>query len=75
MIVQERFEISGQPFVRTYSDSGRYVLREGVGYAEACDPAAFGRTYTEGEPMPPEELAAAFADKAEAYDILMGGAS
>lgn len=22
---------------------------------EACDPAEYGRVYTEGEPMPPEE--------------------
>ena len=71
MIVQETFEINGQQFVRTYSDAGRYVVG-GVPeseYSEACDPAELGRTYVEGDPMPPEEVAA----QAEAVlDILMG---
>lgn len=70
MIVQERFEINGQPFIRTYSDSGRYVLRDGIEYSEACDPAELGRTYTEGELMPDSTYV--LANKAEAYDILMG---
>lgn len=74
-IVTETFEINGRQFVKTYSDAGRYVVGgvpEGE-YSEACDPAEYGRTYTEGDLMPvgPEEL----ADKAEAYDILMGGAT
>ena len=75
MIIQECFEINGQPFIRTYSNSGKYVVRDGVEYAEACDPASLGRTYIEGALMSPEELAIMFADKAEAYDILMGGTS
>lgn len=57
MIIQERFTINGRGFVRTYSDAGRYVVGgvpEGQ-YAEATDPADLGRTYTEGELMPPEE--------------------
>lgn len=71
-IVQEHFDVNGRDFIRTYSDAGRYVvggMPEGE-YSEACDPAEFGRTYVEGDLMPvePEEL----ADKAEAYDILMG---
>ena len=71
MIIQEQFEINGVPFIRTYSDAGRYVVRDGVEYDEACDPAEFNRQYTEGNliPVDPEsELEA----KAEAYDILMG---
>lgn len=72
MIVQEHFDVNGRDFIRTYSNSGRYVVRDGVEYSEACDPAEFGRTYTEGELMPPDE--SALADKAEAYDILLGGA-
>lgn len=75
MIIQERFEINGQSFIRTYSNSGKYVVRDGIEYAEACDPASLGRTYTEGALMSPEELAVMLADKAEAYDILMGGTS
>lgn len=72
MIIQERFTINGREFIRTYSDAGRYVVGgspEGQ-YAEAVDPANLGRTYTEGDVMPVDELA--LADKAEAYDILMG---
>lgn len=62
--------MNGRDFIHTYSDSGRYVVRDGVEYGEACDPAEFGRTYIEGELMPPDE--SVLADKAEAYDILMG---
>lgn len=57
MIIQEHFTINGREFVRTYSDAGRYVVGgspEGQ-YPEAVDPAEFGRVYTEGELMPPEE--------------------
>jgi hypothetical protein len=55
MIITERFTINGRDFIRTYSDSGCYVVRDGVSYGEANDPAEFGRVYTEGELMPPEE--------------------
>ena len=70
MIVQEHFDVNGRDFIRTYSDAGREVVRDGVGYSEACDPAELGRTYVEGDPIPPDE--AGLADKAEAYDILLG---
>lgn len=73
MIIQEHFEIDGRDFVRTYSNSGRYVVRDEVEYSEACDPAEFGRTYTEGDLIPDEERdMEELADKAEAYDILTG---
>lgn len=74
-IVTETFKINGRAFVRTYSDAGRYVVGgspEGQ-YAEAIDPAALGRTYTEGDLMLEDEPT--IEDKAEAYDILIGGAS
>lgn len=71
MIVTEKYKIKDRDFVRTYSDAGRYVLRDGVEYEEACDPAEFGRQYTEGDLMPDEERTD-IADKAEGYDILMG---
>lgn len=70
MIVTENFKVGERDFIRTYSDAGRYVVRDGVGYEEACDPAEFGRTYTEGDLMPVGEDT--IQDKAEAYDILMG---
>ena len=69
MIVQEHFDVEGRDFVRTYSDAGRYVVRDGESYSEACDPAEFGRTYTEGELMPPEDIA---AQAEEVLNILMG---
>ena len=49
MIKTEAMTIGSMAFIRTYSDEGRYVVREGVEYSEAIDPAEFGRTYTEGE--------------------------
>lgn len=52
MIRTETFYIDDREFTRNYSDAGRYVVRDGVSYEEACDPAEFGRTYTEGEIIP-----------------------
>ena len=69
MIVQEHFDVEGRDFIRTYSDAGRYVVRDGESYSEACDPAEFGRTYTEGDPMSPEDVA---AQAEEVLNILMG---
>lgn len=76
MIVTENFKVGERDFIRTYSNSGRYVVRDGASYSEACDPAEFGRQYTEGELIPDEERDMSTVEaKAEAYDILMGGAS
>ena len=47
MIVKENIEIGGRAFVKTYSDSGFYIERDGEKYSEAIDPAELGRTYTE----------------------------
>ena len=69
MIVQTHFDVNGRDFIRTTSDAGRYVVRDGVSYEEACDPAEFGRTYTEGEPMPTDE-----GEAEEILNILLGGA-
>lgn len=55
-IITEHFDVNGRDFIRTYSDAGRYVVRDGEEYSEACDPAEFGRTYTEGDYM--EEVTA-----------------
>ena len=52
MIRTETFYIDDREFTRNYSDAGRYVVRDGVSYEEACDPAEFGRTYTEGDVIP-----------------------
>lgn len=70
MIKQVHFWIKDREYVQTKSDEGRYVVRDGIAYDEAYDPAEFNRQYTEGDLIPDDDL----ADKAEAYDILIGGA-
>lgn len=65
MIVQKTYTLNGRVFVRTYSDAGRYVVRDGVSYTEANDPAELGCTYAEGAPLPPEDF-----DVQEAYEQL-----
>ncbi len=47
MIKTENLTINGRAFVKTYSDEGYMVERDGVRYSEAIDPAEFGRVYTE----------------------------
>lgn len=69
MIVQETFYVGEREFTRTYSDSNRYVVRDGVSYSEACDPAEYGRTYTEGGYIEDDTTAE------EILDILTGGAT
>ena len=69
MIRTESFTINDKQFIRTYSDAGRYVVRDGISYEEACDPAEFGRTYTEGDAIPETEV-----DAEEILDIILGGA-
>jgi len=71
-IIVETFYINETEFTRTYSDAHRYVVRDGVSYSEACDPAEFGRTYTEGDLIPPDEFSDETSDKAAAYDVLIG---
>jgi hypothetical protein len=57
MIIKENLTINGRDFVKTYSDAGMMVERDGVRYSEAIDPAEFGREYTEtDEPIEKEEL-------------------
>lgn len=70
MIKQENLQINGQEFIRTYSDDSRYVIRDGVSYSEAVDPAEFNRVYTEGDVMPKEETTE--EDYAEIGKILIG---
>lgn len=56
MIITEQLAIGGRDFVRTYSDLGMMVERDGVRYSEAIDPAEFGRVYIEtDEPIVKEE--------------------
>lgn len=74
-ITQEHFLIGERDYIRTYSDSGMMIhggSPEGD-YTEATDPADLGRTYTETDIPIDDETTE--ADKAEAFDILLGGAS
>lgn len=72
MIKTENLTINNRAFVRTYSDSGFMVERDGVRYSEAIDPAEYNRQYTEtDEPVDVVELSET-EEKARAYDILMG---
>lgn len=70
MIIVETLTIDNNEFVRTYSDAGRYVVRDGVSYEEAVDPAETNRTYTEGELIPDQMPTE--ADYAQVGRIMMG---
>lgn len=57
MIRTKSLTINGKAFVKTYSDIGMKVERDGIPYAEAIDPAEFGRVYTETDtPIEAEEV-------------------
>lgn len=70
MIRTETHTIDGRAFLRTYSDDGHYVVRDGISYNEAWDPAELGRTYTAGDPIPAEEPTE--EDYAAVGKIMMG---
>lgn len=73
MIIVETVTINGIDYQRTYSDIGMKIEREGVRYDEAIDPTGIGREYTEtDEPIESEEDTDIVAEKALAYDIIVG---
>ena len=73
MIVKENIEIGGMAFVKTYSDGGFYIERDGEKYSEAIDPADIPREYTEtDEPIDSREEPTEVEQKAAAYDYLTG---
>ena len=72
MIATENLTIGGKSFVKTYSDTGYMIERDGVRYSEAIDPVGLGRIYAEtAEPIDGKEMSE-IEEKAKAYDILMG---
>ena len=71
MIIVENITMNGKEFTYTYSNANRYVVRDGISYTEAYDPAEFNRTYTEGDLMSMEEIS---SEAEEILDILTGGA-
>jgi len=77
MIVQEEYKTrsDGVKLIRTYSDEGKRIIQNetGVVYNEAVDVENSGYTYSESDEyvdIGMDETAA----KAQAYDILTGGA-
>ena len=74
-IVVENIFIDGTEFTRTYSDAGRFVVRDGEVYEEAIDLVNSGRVYTEGDLIPLDEDKESESElqaKAEAFDIIIG---
>lgn len=72
MIVEEYFTLGGVQHVRRYSNSGVQIASDdGIEYSVAEDLVSVGKVYHETE-TPVEQDETDFADKAEAYDILMG---
>lgn len=68
MVITETIEIGGISYERTYSDSGRYVCRDGQQWEEAVDPLGSGREYTEGDLAPDAEESARAI-----LSVLLGG--
>jgi len=67
-IKTETVTIGSKQFTHTWSDAGKYVVRDGISYEEAYDPAEFGREYTEGNDLPD-------VTAEEAIEILTGESS
>ena len=71
MIQTETMTVGTRRLVRTYSDAGYYIERDGVRYEEAVDPADSGRTYTETEePIP---VINTLEGRVEALEAATGG--
>ena len=48
MVVIENITLNGREFIKTYSNEGFMIERDGVRYSEAIDPIEFtNRIYTE----------------------------
>lgn len=47
MIKTETITINGRQLLRTWSDAGQMIERDGARYSEAVDPLDSWRTYTE----------------------------
>ena len=78
MIIKEEMMINNRKFIRTYSDEGRYVVRDGVSYEDAVDPADKNREYTEGDYIPNRPISQDVDDDVELSDeqaaiVIMGG--
>jgi hypothetical protein len=75
MIITEfyRTRDDGTNLVRTYSDKGYMIERDGVVYEEAIDPENSNRVYTETEEEATEaDYISALNEKDKIIDILSG---
>ena len=72
MIKTETITINGRKLLRTWSDAGRMIERDGARYSEAVDPLDSGRTYTETDEQVETAPMSEAEEKAAAYDILTG---
>ena len=69
MLKTQNLTINGKEYIKTWSDGGMLIERDGVRYESAIDPAEMGRLYVEtDEPIPDRELT-----DGEALQILTGG--
>lgn len=74
MIKTETITINGKEFIRTYSDRGLMVERDGIHYDEAIDPVKTNRTYTETEtPTDNEATEADYISALEDLGVNFGG--
>ena len=76
MIQREQVTYDNKTYIRTYSDAGMLITRDGVYYAEAVDPLALAndRNYTETN-IPDVVSEPTDAEYAEAGRILLGAQS
>ena len=61
----------GVRLVRTYSDSGYAIERDGIEYGEAIDPEELGRVYTETDKLIEEENETEYGISEEAYNKII----
>ena len=63
MLKTETVTYNGTEYIRTWSDKGVMIERDGAMYEEAIDPVDSGRTYTETDtPISADDLEAEEAD-------------
>lgn len=55
MLKTETVTYNGTEYIRTWSDKGVMIERDGAMYEEAVDPVDSGRTYTETDTPIPEK--------------------
>lgn len=67
MVIYETAQINGQNFEHVYSDTGRYLVRDGKQWEEVYNPPNTGRTYDEGELISNDDATAE-----EILNVLLG---